>query len=132
MANIYTSNCARTNSNKFDSIEVRGLNMNVVFTEGHLARAIELLAEQKDMLLKYDGPYCVPGINNVANDLLFGEDSLDQRFSNAASTYRRINGGMGTLGDIRFWTGNSDESDKLNVHFDEIEKELWSIFNLKN
>ena len=104
--------------------------MSPVFDEEQLNKVIDLLSELKNMLQQYGGINCVPGINNVASELIYGEETLDKRFKNAAQQFGRLFGGSGTLGDFVIWSEDEIERVKLNTKLSDIQNDLSSIFNL--
>ena len=104
--------------------------MSAIFDEEQLNKVIDLLSELKDTLQKHGGNNCVPGVNNVASELLYGESTLEKRFHIAAQHYRRLFGGSGTLGDFVIWSEDEIVRIKLNTHLSEIQNNLWNIFNL--
>ena len=98
--------------------------------EAHLEKVIDLLGQLKDTLQQYGGKNCVPGVNSVASELLYGDSALEKRFQIAAEQYRRLFGGSGTLGDFVIWNDDEIQRIKLNTRLTAIQDSLWNLFNL--
>jgi hypothetical protein len=93
-------------------------------------RLLHLMEEYYSLLMGNNGQHLTPGIREII--AVLSDSTLDnnQVFREVKPIYKRIKGGMGTLGDFMI-THPDKETDKiLNKKLINIEQGIWDILSI--
>lgn len=84
-----------------------------------------LLEQLQTMLERYGGTEHIAGVRATIRELDAPNLPREERVRNAGQLFRRLLGGMGTLGDFAIWHESEKETVALNQQLNALITQIW-------